>query len=476
MHRLLIGLDIGTTTICGLVLDAGTAEILSVVTLPNSAGLPGKAAWESLQDPRAIVGLARDLVDGFLGKYKDITAVGIAGQMHGILYVDGHGQACSPLYTWQDGRGDVAEAGGVSTAARLSEALGSRVSTGMGVVTHAWNRAHGLVPREAAGICTIADYAAMAMSGSAVPRMDASNAASLGFFDLQKTDFRRDTIETLGLDAALFPEVTTAFPVLGQVRPGVAVGTAAGDNQASFLGSVRDVGSTALFNVGTGSQVSVHVSAGDAVPGMDIRPFPFAGFLAVGAALCGGTAYALLRKFFERTVRLFTGEAVSISWESMNAAGGSPAGSPGVSPLEVSTRFSGTREDPSLRGHIRGIGVDNFTPENLAAGVREGIATELIEFYERMPAARRAHVSSLAGSGNGIRMNPALRAVFESRLGMRLQCSAAHGGDLLRRRAPCGDLHGGAPRCHRGGRPCPVPAGGRYASPRRLTASSTIAR
>ena len=407
MRRLLIGLDIGTTTICGLVLDAATGEILSVVTRPNSSVLPGKAAWEALQDPVAIMRLVRELVDGFLATFGDVSAIGMAGQMHGILYVDKAGRPCSPLYTWQDGRGDVAEPGGLSTSARLSAALGTRVSTGMGVVTHAFNAAHGLVPPEAASLCTIADFAAMTMSGGTVPRMDTSNAASLGCFDFDRMDFRREAIEKLGLDAGLFPAVTTAFPLLGQTRPGVAVSIAAGDNQASFLGSVREVTTTALFDVGTGSRVSVHVDSAGAIPGIDIRPFPFGGFIAVGAGLSGGTSYALLRRFFERTLKLFTGTETTVSWEAMNAAKGIA--------LDVNTRFSGTRADPSVRGSITGIGVDNFTPENLIAGVREGIAEELLEFYDRMPPAK-----SVAGSGNGIRLNPALRAVFESRLGMSL--------------------------------------------------------
>jgi sedoheptulokinase len=195
------------------------------------------------------------------------------------------------------------------------------------------------------------------------------------------------------------------------------VSTAAGDNQASFLGSVREVNSTALFNVGTGSQVSLYLDSADDIPGVDIRPFPFGGFLAVGAALCGGTAYSLLRGFFERSVRLFTGTETSVSWDAMNAA---ERQSSGGGALDVDTRFSGTRVDPTVRGSISGIGVGNFTPENLIAGVREGIAAELMEFYQRVPEARRAHVTAVAGSGNGIRLNPALRSIFESRLGMRL--------------------------------------------------------
>ena len=70
----------------------------------------------------------------------------------------------------------------------------------------------------------------------------------------------------------------------------------------------------------------------------------------------------------------------------------------------MNTRFSGTREDPSVRGSISGIGVDNFTPENLIAGVREGIAAELLELLRAGAGGRRARVTAVAGSG---KRNPA---------------------------------------------------------------------
>jgi sedoheptulokinase len=412
----LAGLDIGTTTICGVLVDAGTGDILSAVTRPNASRRAGNSSWEALQDPAVIVDTAREILDSFLRVHADVGGICVAGQMHGILYVDAFGRAISPLFTWQDGRGDMREADGTSTAVRLSAALGSRLSTGMGTVTHAYNSAHGLVPAGAAALCTIGDYVAMGLGRCAAPRMDASNAASLGCFDLVGGDFRRADLEALGMDPRLFPEVTRSVPAVGETARGMPVYCAVGDNQASFIGSVRDVRSTALFNVGTGSQVSIRMDSPGEVPGLDVRPFPFSGFLAVGAGLSGGKAYALLRDFFERTLRLFTGHETEVSWETMNAVSGQG--------LRVDTRFSGTRADPSVRGSITGIGSDNFTPENLVIGVREGIAEELIGFYEHVPADRRGVVSSIAGSGNGIRLNPALRGVFERRLGMEMQVPA----------------------------------------------------
>jgi sedoheptulokinase len=100
----------------------------------------------------------------------------------------------------------------------------------------------------------------------------------------------------------------------------------------------------------------------------------------------------------------------------MNAAAG-----PG---LPVDTRFSGTRDDPSIRGSISGIGADTFTPEQLIVGVREGIAAELIGYYQAVPSTLRAEVSSMTGSGNGLRLNPGLRDVFQQKLGMKMQVPA----------------------------------------------------
>jgi sedoheptulokinase len=417
----LLGIDIGTTTICGLLLEAATGEIVSVISRPNPAALPGKAAWESLQDPAVILREASRIIDGLLDAHRDVGAIGVAGQMHGVLYVDKAGRAVSPLYTWQDGRGDLPDDGGVSTATRLSSDLGQRVSTGMGFVTHAWNTAHGLVPREASTLCTIPDFLAMTAARASSPLMDPTNAAALGCFDLDRLDFRRADMDRLGMGGSLFPPVARSYPALGEARPGVPVFVAAGDNQASFLGSVRETLSTLLLNIGTGSQVSVRVESSADVPGMDVRPFPFGGYLAVGAALCGGRAYALLKDFFEKTLRLFTGEEREARWEMMNSVRRQDL--PGAS-LQVDARFSGTRQDPALRGTISSIGLDNFTPEHLIAGMREGIASELLGFYDCLPGTRRSAVSALVGSGNAIRMNPALRAVFEERLRMRMRVPA----------------------------------------------------
>jgi len=254
---MLAGLDIGTTTLCGLLLDESSGEILDVRSEPNAFPLPAAQPDEALQDPEAILAAARRILESLHGRGARAAAVGVTGQMHGILYVDREGRALGPLYTWQDGRGERELAGGRSYAAFLSERLGSAVSTGMGTVTHFWLARNKSIPAGAAALCTIPDYVAMRLAGASAPRMDPTMAASLGCYDPRSLSLRSEELERLGLDPALFPPVALDYPALGRGPGGAAVFTALGDNQASFLGSVRHLPRSALINIGTASQVSV---------------------------------------------------------------------------------------------------------------------------------------------------------------------------------------------------------------------------
>ncbi|HVO39065.1 MAG TPA: FGGY family carbohydrate kinase [Spirochaetia bacterium] len=420
----LIGLDVGTTTICGLLLDAADGRIVSVITEPNRATLPETVPGDSLQDPQVGLKTALGIVNGFLDSHRDIRGIGVAGQMHGILYIDGKGNALSPLYTWQDGRGDRPFRDG-TYASWVSQALGRPVSTGMGLVTHFYNQKNDLVPAGASSMCTIMDFVAMKLSGAAAPVMDPTNAASLGGFDPGGMDFLRGQFGGIGIEESLFPAVSANYVPLGDARPGVPVFPALGDNQASFLGSVRDSARTALVSVGTSSQISLRMESWREIPGIDVRPMPFGGCLGVGAGLCGGRALAIVRNFFRSTVRLVTGRDAEIPWDVLNGAGeasdqAAPDGPGSHAHLVVNTRFAGTRVSPEVRGSVTNIGLSNLTPGELVRGVREGIVSELADFYELFSPAERARISALVGSGNAVRLNPALRRSFEARFGMRL--------------------------------------------------------
>ena len=56
----------------------------------------------------------------------------------------------------------------------------------------------------------------------------------------------------------------------------ISVSVAIGDNQANFLGSVRDLQEEVLVNIGTGSQMSMLQDTPCAENDLELRPF-FAG-------------------------------------------------------------------------------------------------------------------------------------------------------------------------------------------------------
>ena len=407
----LIGLDIGTTSISAVAAEVSSGALLRSVTVPNDGILPSPDGVSRLQDPVRIVETALGLKESLAAEFSPVAAIGVTGQMHGILYLDRAGRAVSPLYTWQDGRGNLPY--GKSTyAAHLSTRSCYPLASGFGLVTHFINREQGLVPSEAVTFCTIQDYIALLLARRKTPLLHASDAASFGCFDLEAHTFDRFAMEKLGFDNAFLPAVTAETAIIGQ-DGSIPVAAAIGDNQASVLGSLRE-NADILVNIGTGSQVSAVVSAPVPFPAGAVRPYVDGKFLLAGSPLCGGRAYALLHRFFARCAELFGGDGRDI-YTVMNDMA---AEQPEDHSLTVDTRFCGTRNDPALRGALSEISEDNFTPEQLTRGVLWGMTAELRGLYGEMPLLSPA--TGLVGSGNAVRKNPVLRRYLEEQFTLPL--------------------------------------------------------
>ena len=104
--------------------------------------------------------------------------------MHGMLYVDACGEAVSPLYTWQDGRGNLPLGDGRSSAEQLKDAGCGAAAGGYGLTTHYYLMKNDQLPANAAKMTTISDYIAMRLTERRTPVLGADMAASWGCFDL----------------------------------------------------------------------------------------------------------------------------------------------------------------------------------------------------------------------------------------------------------------------------------------------------
>lgn len=390
----LIGLDIGTTSICGVRMNVENGMLEDSVTVNDNVWVKGKSAFEKMQNPDKIFSIVNDITKRLIT--DDVGAIGVTGQMHGILYIDKKGNAISPLYTWQDGRGNEIYKDGITYAEFLNS------HTGYGNVTHFYNEQNGLVPENAVCFCTIHDYIAMKLVGHTSPLVHTSDAASFGNFDIDKNEFT--------VNCKLLPNFTDRTAILGEYK-GIPVSVAIGDNQAGFIGSGCGEDSV-LFNVGTGSQISFLSDNSTMVSGVERRPLTDGKCLSVGSSLCGGRAFAMLQQFFNDIAKL-AGADVGKMYDVMEQT----AEEKGSTDLVFKTLFCGTRENPEKRAEILNLSEENFTPADFVLACLNGITDELFEYYNL--CGKKA--TRLIGSGNAVRKTGLLRKSAEKRFGMPVQ-------------------------------------------------------
>lgn len=382
-----IGIDIGTTSICAALMSPQTGKIICTATHQNDSFIETPNIWEKIQNVSVIEEKVFEVIDNVLLNKKDdgeIISIGISNQMHGILYIDADGNAVSPLYIWQDERGNLPYKDGKTYAQHLGS------FAGYGLVTDFYNRINSLVPEKAVGVCTIGDYIAMKLTGIKKPLMHISNAASFGCFDINENKFT--------LDNGMLPEVTDEFKAVGEWN-GIKVSVAVGDNQASFIGSVGV--DAPLLNVGTGSQISYLNNKPVVGENIESRPYDGKRFLVVGSSLCGGRAFSMLERFFASVVEMATGEKCPSLYPQIDKMLETKT----QTDMVADSRFCGTRSDPTIRGAISNISQDNFTAGDLSVAMLYAIANELHSMYTG------GKTENIVCSGNGIRKNEALQKV-----------------------------------------------------------------
>jgi len=446
---LTLGIDIGTTTITCLALDATTGASLAIETVANDAEITsasdralGRSEWDAL----GIVDRACQCVKAALERLGDrrveLAGVGITGQQHGVAIVDDQNQPLTPFVGWQDRRGeDAFEDTGqtyvehaVSVAgADASRRAGCRLASGWMGTTLLWMQSNGVLPMSGTA-CFIPDLFAATLTGRP-PVTDPTLAASSGIFDVAVRRWDETIVEALGLPIAVLPEVREAGHAVGTVSESAASCTSLplrlpvfvpiGDNQASFVGSVAERDNSVLVNVGTGAQVAAYADHYVHSPPLETRPFPMGGNLLVHAGLCGGRSYALLERFFravgDQVLRVAAEEPV---YEVMNRLVASvPTGAQG---LRCEPLFTGTRENPTLRASWTGISPENFTPAHMTRALLEGIADELANSHDLIRRAAKTEHARLIGAGNGLRQNPVFTEIVADKFAMPLVLARHH--------------------------------------------------
>jgi len=427
----ILGIDIGTTKIAGVLLELPENRIVKVLSKVSRADIASSPEWERIQDPEVIV----DTAAGLIGELKEaaeqeIRCIGISSQMHGFVYVDNRGLAAGPLYTWQDNRAAIPIApSGDSALKIIREKTGKSIFAGYALATHYYNTLQGLQPAEPCRISSIGGYLGMRLCGLTQATIDPSEAASFGLYDQDAGEFYLDDIKALWGSIDFLPRRVPFFSQMGREADGIPVFQSLGDNQASFYGAMQGREEKLLLNLGTGGQVSLLT---DQIPpslvGLERRPYPEQS-LVVGSTLAGGKAFDLLVDFYSQVLSFF---GSPLSRKNMYDIIDQAELSAPRTPLRVEPFFNGTRQDPALRGSIKNIDLDNLTPENLLYGFAEAMVGELRELLRTNGLDQEELLAGVVGSGNGIRRNPLVCRLIERLFDCRLSISD------LKEEAACG--------------------------------------
>ena len=261
-----LGVDIGTTG-SRAVLVGGEGELLAAATEPHEPFSSPETGWAE-QHPDDWWRAAQGAIRSVLGEVDpgSIEALGLSGQMHGAVLLDGDGAVVRPAIIWCDQRTDeqcrwLTEHVG---AARLIELVSNPALTGFTLPKLLWVRDHE--PGSWVRVRTLIlpkDYVRFRLTGEQAT--DAADASGTLMFDVTNRCWSLEMLELTQINSAWLPTVHEGPAITGRVNDlgeratGLRVGTpvvAGGGDQAAGavgMGIVRP--GTVSATIGTSGVV-----------------------------------------------------------------------------------------------------------------------------------------------------------------------------------------------------------------------------
>jgi xylulokinase len=311
----------------------------------------------------------------------EVAALGLGGQMHGSVFLDGSGEVIRPALLWNDQRtqrqcDEITEAIG---AARLLEVAGNPALTGFQAPKILWLREeepeayarvrHVLLPK---------DYVRYLLTGELAT--DVSDASGTLLLDVRRRDWSSELLGALELPREWFPQVFESTNQAGRVSRPVAeelglpvelpLAAGGGDNAAAAvgIGVIRE--GIASSSIGTSGVLFAHCDT--------FTPDPLGRIHAFGHAV--PSAYHVMG------VTLAAGASLGW-WRGLLADGSSyddlaklaAEVQPGSEGLVFLPYLFGERSphlDPQARGAFVGLNA-RHTKAHLTRAVMEGVVFSL---------------------------------------------------------------------------------------------------
>jgi xylulokinase len=247
--RLLLGIDLSTTGAKALLIDR-EGRVVSSATTSLSLSTP-QPLW-SEQDPREWWNATTNSITQALATAnasgEDVIAIGLTGQMHGLVLLDAQGQVLRPAILWNDQRcgAECDEIRARISRAELVRITGNDALTGFTAPKILWVETHEPeIYRRSRHVLLPKDYIRYKLTGTFA--MDKADGSGTMLFDLRKRTWSSQILDLLKISPDWLPqtfegrettgEVTREAATLTGLRSGTPVVAGGGDQSAQAIGT-----------------------------------------------------------------------------------------------------------------------------------------------------------------------------------------------------------------------------------------------
>ena len=403
-----LGLDASTTATKALLVDE-TGAVAGAAATEYGFETP-HPLW-SEQDPdlwwRGAVRSTRAVLAETRVDPAAVVAVGLTGQMHGLVLLDAAGGVLRPAILWNDGRtaAQCDEIRDLVGKERLISITGNDALAGFTAPKILWVREHEPdVYARVRHVLLPKDFLRYRLTDGFAT--DRAGAAGTLLLDLAGRDWSPEVCRALRIPLGWLPpthegpDVTGTLSAAGALATGLRAGTpvvAGGGDQAAGavgVGAVRE--GVVSVVLGTSGVVFATVDAPRVEPAARLHAFCHAvpeRWHLMGVML---SAAGSLRWFRDA---LAPGVAYDVLLAEATTA---PPGCDGLLFLPYLTGERTPHADPLARGAFVGLTV-RHTRAHLARAVLEGVAFSLRESFDLMRASGLAVVDEVRVSGGGAR-------------------------------------------------------------------------
>src|SRR5512147_2976358 len=435
-----LGIDTSTTSSKALLIDE-RGEVIAVASSPHTLQTP-RPLW-SEQDPREWWEAASASIRSVLEKAgiggERIGAVGLTGQMHGLVLVDDAGNVLRPAILWNDQRtqSQCDEIHQIVGKEKFIQITGNVALTGFTAPKILWVKENEPdVFAKAKHVLLPKDYIRYKLTGEYA--MDKADGAGTVLFDLRARDWSDEVLSALEIPRAWMPRTFEGTEFTGYVNEeaaaltGLKVGTpvaaGGGDQAAGAVGVGAVEPGIVGLTVGTSGVVFATTPSALVEPEGRLHAFCHAvpgmwHFMGVMLSAAGSLQWYRDTLAKEMSFDDLLKEAESV-----------PAGSDG---LQFLPYLSGERTpypDPLARGAFIGLTLRHGRG-HMTRAVLEGVAFGLKDSFTLIQNAGLGTVTQVRASGGGTK-GPLWRQIMASVLEAELVTvntieSGAYGAALL---------------------------------------------